>query len=103
MKFEAESTYAGSFPEHKIVPRPVPPPVQAVGNPARFDATTTNRETYKQHPIPPKQVLTSTSKCAVRTARLLLLPKTKAPQNAASSNVLNLPAATITTATVGPN
>jgi hypothetical protein len=56
IKFEAESTYAGNFPAHEIVPRPPQTPAVVYKNPARFDATTTNRDTYKQHAIEPKNV-----------------------------------------------
>lgn len=56
VKFEAQSTYAGNFHAHEIALRPPQPPVVAVTNPTRFDGTTTNKETYKQHPIEPRKV-----------------------------------------------
>ena len=61
MKFDAESTYHSNFPAFQVEPRPRPPPAVVAKNPARFDGTTTNGETYKAHQIEPHQVCTFSS------------------------------------------
>lgn len=53
--------YHSSYPAFPIEPKPRPPPAVAAKNPARFDGTTTNGETYKAHTIAPHQVGTPLS------------------------------------------
>ncbi len=72
VKFDAESTYHSNFPAFQVEPRPRPPPAVAAKNPARFDGTTTNGETYKAHQIEPHQVCTF-SKASLFSFSLVLM------------------------------